>query len=472
MKINHVAVIGAGTMGHGIAQVFALAGLQVALADSDAGVLEKAIPRIQANLETCVEHGFISEDQAATVPARITLASNLADAASQADFIVEAVFENLDVKRDALRQLEEHCPAHAVIASTTSSFRVRDMAVALSRPERFLVTHFWNPPYVIPVVEVMPGDHTSAEAVETTIALLEYAGKYPALVRKDVAGFVGNRLQHAMRREAIAIVAEGIASPEDVDLIARLSFGLRLPVLGPLETVDLGGLDLTQAIQTYLLPELDRSTEPRPLIRDKVARGELGAKAGKGFFDWPPGRAAKVIRRRDEALLEMVRWLRARGFLQTLKVSETFRVSGSFKGRAILAGNLEGEALATHMGFNTYASFYTSIHIQVEAARCADSGNQELYGKNLTDKILCLPKTTGSTSAGAVWQRVAQMGIAPKAMLFSQQIDSLAAGGLIVANVWAGQRIVTVDQLGDEFLETVQDGDRIAIREDGTVTIR
>jgi len=146
-------------------------------------------------------------------------------------------------------------------------------------------------------------------------------------------------------------------------------------------------------------------------------------------------------------------------------------VRRSFKGRAILPGNLEGEALVTHVGFNAYASFSTSIHTRVEAAQCADSSNQELYGKNLTDKIICLPKTTGSTSAGAVWQRVARMGVAPKAMLFSQQIDSLAAGGLIVADVWVGKRICAVDQLGDEFLESVKDGDRIVIREDGTVTI-
>jgi predicted aconitase with swiveling domain len=147
-------------------------------------------------------------------------------------------------------------------------------------------------------------------------------------------------------------------------------------------------------------------------------------------------------------------------------------VGRSFKGRAILPGNLEGEALVTHVGFNAYASFSTSIHIQVEVAQCADSSNQELYGKNLTDKIICLPKTVGSTSAGAVWQRVARMGVAPKAMLFSQQIDSLAAGGLIVADVWAGKRIVTVDQLGGEFLESVKDGNRIVIQEDGTVTIQ
>jgi predicted aconitase with swiveling domain len=147
-------------------------------------------------------------------------------------------------------------------------------------------------------------------------------------------------------------------------------------------------------------------------------------------------------------------------------------VSRSFKGKPILPGNLEGEALVTHLGFNTYASFYTSIHAQVEAARCADSGNQELYGKNLTDRIICLPQTIGSTSAGAVLQRVAQMGVAPKAMLFSHQIDSLAAAGLVLADVWVGKRICAVDQLGDEFLESVNDGDRIVIREDGTVTIR
>ncbi|HUS70002.1 MAG TPA: 3-hydroxyacyl-CoA dehydrogenase NAD-binding domain-containing protein [Anaerolineae bacterium] len=316
MEINNIAVIGAGMMGHALAQVFALAGLQVALTDSDAEVLGTAMQRIQANLEICVKHGPVDKDRAATVPERITLASNLADATSEADFIIEAVFEDLGVKHDVLGQLEEHCPDHAVITSTTSGFRVRDLAVTLSYPERFLVTHFWDPPYIIPVVEVVPGDHTSAEAVETTMRLLEAVDIHPALVKKDVAGFVGNRLQHALRREAIAIVAQGIASPEDVDLIARLSFGLRLPVVGLLETIDLGGLDLTMAIHTYLLSELDRSTEPQQLIRDKVARGELGAKAGKGFYDWPPGRAATFIRRRDEVLLELVQWLRARGFLR------------------------------------------------------------------------------------------------------------------------------------------------------------
>jgi len=315
MEINTIAVIGAGTMGHGIAQVFALAGKQVALSDSDSAVLGKAIPRIKTNLETCIKFGDINKNKAASVPERITLTPDLAEAASQADYIVEAVIEDLEVKRSLLRQLEEICPDHTIISSTTSSYCVRDMAVTLNHPERFLVTHFWNPPYIIPAVEVMPGEHTSDEAVESTITLLECVGKYPALVKKDVPGFVGNRLQHALRREAISIVAQGIASPEDVDLIAKLSFGLRLPVVGPLETVDLGGLDLTQAIQTYLLPELDQSIEPSQLIEEKVDRKELGAKTGKGFFDWSPGQAAEVIRRRDETLLELVKMLKTRGIL-------------------------------------------------------------------------------------------------------------------------------------------------------------
>ena len=145
--------------------------------------------------------------------------------------------------------------------------------------------------------------------------------------------------------------------------------------------------------------------------------------------------------------------------------------SRTFKGRAILPGNLKGKALVSRVGFNTYASFYTSIHGRATAALCADSGNRDLYGKNLTDKIICLPQTVGSTSAGAVWQRLVRLGAAPKAMLFSQQIDPLAAGGLIVADLWAGRRIVTVDRLGAEFLAAVKDGDQIEIQEDGTVII-
>jgi len=303
-------------MGHGIAQLFAQAGFQVTLNDVSLKILEKAIPRIQDCLQRLVNHGIISPEDADEIPDRITITTDLDKAVLKSDYIIEAVVEDLEAKLILLGKVDEKCPTHSIITSTTSSYCVRDMAGALKRPERFLVTHFWNPPYLIPVVEVMPGDATSPEVVETTYKLLEDVGKYPAMVNKDVPGFVGNRLQHALRREAISIVAQGIASPEDVDLIARLSFGLRLPVVGPLETVDLGGLDLTQAIQTYLLPDLDCSSEPLQLIRDKVAKGELGAKSGKGFYDWSPDRFEEVIRRRDETLIELVILLKKFGYIE------------------------------------------------------------------------------------------------------------------------------------------------------------
>lgn len=146
-------------------------------------------------------------------------------------------------------------------------------------------------------------------------------------------------------------------------------------------------------------------------------------------------------------------------------------MSETFKGRAVLQGNLEGEALVTRLGFNAYASFYNCLSGNADAAFCADSGNPDLYGQRLDGKVICLPSTIGSTSAGAVWQRIARLGIAPKAMLFSQSIDSLAAGGLIVADLWAEKRIVTIDRLGGAFLQTVKNGDRIIVQADGTVGI-
>jgi predicted aconitase with swiveling domain len=154
-----------------------------------------------------------------------------------------------------------------------------------------------------------------------------------------------------------------------------------------------------------------------------------------------------------------------------VKKPEEIQMDNSFKGRAVLPGEVQGEALVTQLGFNTYASFYNNLRERSTSAICADSGNLELYGKDLTGKIICLPKTTGSTSAGTVWQRIARFGVAPKAMLFSQSIDSLAAGGLVVADIWAGERVCTVDSLGDDFLQFVQEGDWVKVAEDGQVIV-
>jgi 3-hydroxybutyryl-CoA dehydrogenase len=308
--MKQIAVIGAGTMGHGIAQLFASAGLAVSLTDQSPGVLDGALDCIETSLQTFLEHNLIPQDQIAATLQRISKVSDLAEAVGPADFIVEAVSESIETKHAVLSATELHCRQDTIITSTTSSFCAGDLAPALNRPERFLVTHYWNPPTIIPIVEVVRGEATLAQVVESTMSLLRDVGKLPVLINKDVPGFVGNRLQHALRREAIAIVAEGIASPQDVDLIAKRSFGLRLPVVGPLETADMGGLDLTLAIQAYLLPELNRSTQPLPLVREMADRGDLGVKTGKGFYEWPADRARQTIKSRDVALIEMIKWLK------------------------------------------------------------------------------------------------------------------------------------------------------------------
>jgi 3-hydroxybutyryl-CoA dehydrogenase len=312
VAITSIAVIGAGLMGHGMAQLFAQAGMPVHLHDSNAATLAAALPRIHANLQTCVKYGFLDEALATRIPERIQFTSSLEEAVASADFIFEAVFEEMAVKHRVLSAIEAVCSQHAVIASNSSSFRVEEMAQPLARPARFLATHFWNPPHLIPIVEVTASAQTAPEVVEATCALLRKVGKRPVRVRKDVAGYIGNRLQHALRREAIALVEAGVALPEDVDLVARYGFGLRMPFIGPLETADLGGLDLTLAIQSYLLPDLNRGMEPSKLVRERVANGEVGAKSGKGFFAWTPERHRRVIQQRDAMLLELLQWIQQR----------------------------------------------------------------------------------------------------------------------------------------------------------------
>jgi len=314
LDANCIAVVGAGLMGHGIAQIFAQAGRSVFLTDADTEVLKKAIDQIRRNLTYLVELGYLPSEQLEEILGRIEVKANTAEAVATADFVVEAVYEEMAVKHRVLGEIEEFCPVHTIIASNSSSFQIGDMATALTDKRRFLGTHFWNPPYLIPVVEVICGQETSPESVKTTCALLASAGKKTAVVRVDKAGFIGNRLQHALRREAIALVAEGVATPEDVDLVARLSFGLRMPLVGPLEAVDLAGLDLTLAIQRYLLPDLNRDTEPSPLIVAKVEKGELGAKTGRGFFSWTEQTHQDVIRRRDSALLGLLELLGSQGY--------------------------------------------------------------------------------------------------------------------------------------------------------------
>jgi 3-hydroxybutyryl-CoA dehydrogenase len=217
---------------------------------------------------------------------RITVHQDLADALEGAAFVFEAAPEDVALKVRLVEEITSMVPPDVILASNTSSMPVAVYTPRAIHSERVIGTHFWNPPYLIPLVEVVQGEHTSAETVARTMDVLSAAGKLPVHVRKDVPGFVANRLQHALWREAMSIVQHGIADAETVDLCVKNSFGLRLAVMGPLETADLGGLDLALNIHEQILPFIDRTPGPLQVLRDRVAAGELGMKTGQGFLPW------------------------------------------------------------------------------------------------------------------------------------------------------------------------------------------
>lgn len=305
-KNSKVGVVGAGLMGHAIAQLLARGGCATTLFDQDPATLASAPERIKRNFEVFSKLGMVTPKQVEETLARISLCRDLAELCRDCDFIIEAVSENLALKREVFASLEGLAPDHCVLASNTSSISIQKISKYLKRPERVLGTHFWNPPHVVPGVEVIKSPATSEQAFEAVCDLLKRVGKTPVKVLKDVPGFVGNRMQHALWREAIQLVERGVASAEDVDNVVRYSFGLRMAFLGPLATADLAGLDLTYEIHQDLLPELDCSPEPSPLLAEKYHQGQMGAKSGRGFFDWSPEKLAKLLARRDEALLNIL----------------------------------------------------------------------------------------------------------------------------------------------------------------------
>jgi 3-hydroxybutyryl-CoA dehydrogenase len=273
-----IAVVGAGLMGHGIAQVFALAGHEVTITDSVAALVDTVKPRILANLKD------LGDDDGAV--ARVSPLHDLAAAVREADFIVEAVTEDLAIKQALFAQIEPHVRPDTILASNTSVIPITAIMGRLKYRERALGTHWWNPPFLVPLVEVIGTEWTAPEIIERTMALHAAAGKKPAHVKKDVPGFIGNRLQHALWREAISLVERGICDAETVDTVVKAAFGRRLAVLGPLENADLVGNDLTLAIHRTVLPDIESRAGPSPYLEKLVAEGKLGFKSGEGFRKW------------------------------------------------------------------------------------------------------------------------------------------------------------------------------------------
>ncbi len=298
-EIGRIAVIGAGVMGSGLAQLFAQKGYRVNLNDITEGALGSALRRARSNLMLQVELGWIASGEVEQIMERIFTSIDMEEVASPADFVIEAVPEDLELKKRIFKRLGELCPAHAVLASNTSTFNVME-EVEEELVERVLVTHFFNPPQLIPLVEVVSGEKTSQAAIETTMELLNRVGKRPLLIRRYLPGFAVNRIQLAINGMAYALLQEGILTPREIDMAIESSIGLRLAVNGPFATMDMVGLDVVAASARSM------GVEPPPPLKELVDKGELGAKTGKGFYDYGGMDQEEILRQRDYRLMLLI----------------------------------------------------------------------------------------------------------------------------------------------------------------------
>ena len=299
-------MIGAGMMGHGIAQVLAGSPGPVMLYDVSEQALERAVGRIDESLALLVRKGLLSEDARGQSLGRISTTIDLAEAVESAGFVIEAAPEDLTVKQRLFAELERLAPIDAILATNSSGLPLGEIASGIKGGERIVGSHFFMPAQLIPLVEVSRGESTTDETVERTVRMWQSCGKTPIRVNRDIPGYVANRLQAALMREAVALWAGGVASAGDIDTAVRMGFGLRAMVTGPMRQRDLAGLDLHLAIQRELWPEIDGSIEPNPQVVSMVERGQLGLKTGRGYFDWSGQDPEQVLRAQNEALVDMM----------------------------------------------------------------------------------------------------------------------------------------------------------------------
>ncbi|MCK4581264.1 MAG: 3-hydroxyacyl-CoA dehydrogenase family protein, partial [Dehalococcoidia bacterium] len=295
--------------GHGIAQVFALGGYRVTLNDLDETILGNALDRLKGNLGTFAENGLISQDEIPDTLSRIALVTDLREAVCDADFVVEAVIEDIEVKRELFNQLDVLCPPRTILTSNSSSHLITDFASATKRQDKVVLTHWFNPPHIVPTVEIIKGHRTSDETVDLVYALLKKVRKLPVKITKEIPGYLVNRIQLAMAREVWHLWEQGVASAEVIDIAVKGSFGFRLASIGPLLTNDLGGNDTNYAVAKYLFPLINDSHQPPPAFARMVQAGNLGAKAGKGFFDYSKEEWNRIVKKRDQEFLQRLKAL-------------------------------------------------------------------------------------------------------------------------------------------------------------------
>jgi len=293
MEIKNVVVVGAGMMGNSLAQIFAAdPGLKVKLKTRELKA-DRWQP-IEKNLDIMLDRGAVTQAEKRQILDNILFVTDDAEAYYDADFIIECFPEVMETKQDLFAYIENFCRNDCILATNTSVMSVTEISKKCKNRERVVGAHFWNPGHLIPLVEVVKSDFTDEKFVLDTIALLERVGKKPVYCKKDVPGFVANRLQHALWREAIYMVENGIADPKTVDDSCKYGPGLRWPVLGPMETSDLVGIELTYNIHVNILKALADNKEPSPLLQEMLSRGELGMKSGKGWQEWTPEQVEQI----------------------------------------------------------------------------------------------------------------------------------------------------------------------------------
>lgn len=296
--VKRAVVVGAGVMGHSIAHVFAQAGIEVNLVDLDEAVLEHAMDLIKADLETLAEFKKISGDDIPGILARIHPSTDLAGAADGVGFAIETVLEVPDVKRKVFSQLGQFCPGDTVIASNTSSLDIFSIA-QITRPERLVVAHWFAPPHIIPLVEVVPGPETLPEVVTFTANLMERLGKKTVIMKEFVPSFIVNRIQHSISQAVWEMLEKGWATPEEIDLAIKMSLGIRLPIVGVAQTNDFTGLDLIYEI-------MKGGGRVSPLVEEKVKQGDLGVKTSKGVYDYGGLSEVEILKKRDRRYLKLL----------------------------------------------------------------------------------------------------------------------------------------------------------------------
>ncbi|MBF4694717.1 3-hydroxyacyl-CoA dehydrogenase family protein [Fusibacter ferrireducens] len=309
-KLKNIAILGAGTMGVGIGLLFAMKDYPVKLIYScEQDKTSNPLGRMHESLKILSNNGVVDRSKMDAIMANVSTTDNLEEGATFADIIFECIIEDLSIKQDFFKKLDEMCTEDTVLASNTSAISITEIAETSENKSRIIGTHFWNPPFLIPLVEVIKTEFVSEDTVNRVHELLEEAGKKPVIVNKDVPGFLANRMQHALFREALYIIEQGIAEPSAVDDAIKYGFGMRLGIMAPVGVMDMGGLDLTYAIHEYLFKDLCNDTKPAAILSQKLSEGKLGFKSGEGLMTWTQEKIAQERKHLTEDLIKVARAL-------------------------------------------------------------------------------------------------------------------------------------------------------------------